>query len=57
MKVRKAKIEDAKKVSSLINFYAEQDVMLFRSLADIYETIQTFSVVEENGNLVGCLVR
>jgi amino-acid N-acetyltransferase len=50
----KAKIEDAKKVSSLINFYAEQDVMLFRSLADIYETIQTFSVVEENGNLVGC---
>lgn len=54
MKVRKAKIEDAKKINSLINFYAEQDVMLFRSLADIYEKIQTFSVVEANGDVVGC---
>jgi amino-acid N-acetyltransferase len=28
--------------------------MLFRSLADIYEHIQTFIVAEINGNIIGC---
>ncbi|RKY20873.1 MAG: GNAT family N-acetyltransferase, partial [Planctomycetota bacterium] len=36
MKVRIAKIPDVKAIYSLINSYAEQDKMLFRSMADIY---------------------
>lgn len=53
MDVRSAKISDAKVICSLINQHAEIDRMLFRSLADIYENLQTFSVVEADGSVVG----
>jgi len=54
MKVRSAKISDVKAIYSLINSYAEQDKMLFRSMADIYENLQAFTVAELNGSIVGC---
>lgn len=54
MEVRCAKVSDAKRISTLINYYAEHDKMLFRSLAEIYENLQTFSVAEENGVVTGC---
>lgn len=54
MKVRSAKISDARAIHSLINSYAERDRMLFRSMADIYENLQAFTVAELDGNVVGC---
>lgn len=54
METRNAKITDAKTIYSLINFYAEQDKMLFRSMADIYEKLYSFIVAELNGRVVGC---
>ncbi|MHC4131415.1 MAG: N-acetyltransferase [Planctomycetota bacterium] len=54
MKIRKAGISDVNAIHSLITSYAEQDVMLFRSLADIYEHLQTFTVAEIEENIVGC---
>ena len=54
MKVRSAKISDARTICSLINQYAEEDTMLFRSMADIYENLQSFSVAELDGKVVGC---
>ena len=54
MIIRQAKISDAKAIHSLITFYAEFDRMLFRSLADIYENMQTFLVAEDNGKVAGC---
>jgi amino-acid N-acetyltransferase len=54
MKVRNARIADAKAICSLINYYAEHDKMLFRSLAEIYENLQTFLVAERDGRVVGC---
>ena len=54
MEVRSAKIPDVKAIYSLINFYAERDKMLFRSMADIYENLQAFLVAELDGNVVGC---
>ncbi len=54
MKVRAAKISDAKAISALINYYAEHDKMLFRSLAEIYENLQTFLVAERDQAVVGC---
>jgi len=54
MNVRSAKISDAKAIHALIGSYAERDRMLFRSLADIYENLQTFTVVELDGSVVGC---
>ena len=54
MNVRRAKISDVETIHSLINYYAERDRMLFRSLADIYENLQSFIVAEINGTVVGC---
>jgi len=54
MKIRSAKISDAKAIYSLINSYAERDKMLFRSMADIYENLQAFIVAEGDGSVVGC---
>ena len=54
MNVRSAKISDVEAISSLINSYAERDRMLFRSLADIYENLQAFTVAELDGKVVGC---
>ncbi len=54
MNIRNAKIPDVKAIYSLINFYAERDKMLFRSMADIYENLQAFIVAELDGNVVGC---
>ena len=54
MKVRSAKISDVKAIHGLINSYAERDRMLFRSMADIFENLQTFSVAEADGAVRGC---
>jgi len=54
MEVRSALISDVQAIHSLINFYAEHDRMLFRSLADIYENLQSFLVVEQGGSVLGC---
>lgn len=54
MKTRKAKIRDVKAINALISSYAERDRMLFRSMADIYENLQTFIVAELDGSVVGC---
>lgn len=54
MNVRSAKISDVKTIHALINSYAERERMLFRSPADIYENLQTFSVVELDSRIVGC---
>jgi amino-acid N-acetyltransferase len=54
MNVRSAKISDVKAIHALISSYAERDRMLFRSMADIYENLQAFSVAELDGDVVGC---
>ena len=54
MNVRTAKISDVEAIHALINSYAERDRMLFRSVADIYENLQCFTVAELDGSVVGC---
>lgn len=54
MNARSAKIADVEAIHALINSYAERDRMLFRSVADIYENLQCFSVAELDGEVVGC---
>ena len=54
MNVRNARISDAQEIHALINSYAERDRMLFRSMADIYENLQTFTVAELEGGVAGC---
>ncbi len=54
MNIRSARISDVEAIHSLISSYAERDRMLFRSVADIYENLQCFSVAEADGQVVGC---
>jgi amino-acid N-acetyltransferase len=57
MKIRDAKVTDAKAIHELITCYAEQDKMLFRSLPDIYENLRSFKVAEnEKAETIGCCV-
>ena len=52
--IRKAKIENAKDIHKLINFYAERDFMLPRSLNEIYENIRDFWICVDNDKVIGC---
>ncbi|MFH1440608.1 MAG: N-acetyltransferase [Candidatus Omnitrophota bacterium] len=52
--IRKAHIEDIKQIQSLINNFAGQDLMLPRSLNELYDNIRDFWVYEENKKIVGC---
>jgi amino-acid N-acetyltransferase len=52
--IRKAKIQDVKEIQKLINYFAKQDLMLPRSLNELYETLRDFWVVKKNKKIVGC---
>lgn len=52
--IRKARIEDIKEIQGLINAFAKKDLMLPRSLNELYENIRDFWVVEENKKISGC---
>ncbi|MFH0856018.1 MAG: N-acetyltransferase [Candidatus Omnitrophota bacterium] len=52
--IRKAKIKDIKQIQELINSFARQDLMLGRSLNELYENIRDFWVAEASGKVIGC---
>ena len=52
--IRKAAIKDIKEIQALINYFAKQDLMLPRSLNELYENIRDFWVAEENNKIAGC---
>ena len=53
MAIRKARIPDAKAIHKLLITYAQQELMLPRSLPDIYERIRSFYVYEVAGEILG----
>jgi len=52
--IRKAKLNDVRQIHRLINFFAKKDLMMPRSLNEIYENIRDFWVFEEKGKIAGC---
>jgi amino-acid N-acetyltransferase len=52
--IRKARIEDIKQIQEIINAFARQDLMLPRSLNELYENLRDFWVAEERGKVFGC---
>lgn len=54
MIVRKATLQDAKAISSLIAHYAQADEMLPRSLTYLYEHIRDYTIAEDEGEVLGC---
>jgi len=51
---RKADIKDVPDIQNLIALFAKQDLMLPRSLIDIYENIRDYVVAFKKGRVVGC---
>ncbi len=54
MTVRKAGMRDIHPILTLINAYAAKGVMLPRTEFEMSENIRDFSVVYEDGKLIGC---
>lgn len=53
IKYRKAKMTDIESIHSLISQYAKEGLMLARSRSSLYENLREFTVVEDDGRLVG----
>lgn len=51
--IRKAKITDVEDIHALITHYANKGLMLARPRSVLYEGIREFTLIEENGELVG----
>jgi len=52
--IRKANLNDVKKIQKLINHYARHNQMLPRSLNELYENIRDFFVYAEGNAIYGC---
>lgn len=53
--IRHAQSADAAAICDLVNFYAEQDMMLHRSLESVYENLREFIVAADGDVLLGCV--
>jgi amino-acid N-acetyltransferase len=53
-KIQNAHLNDAKKIQELINTCAKQDLLLARSLNEIYENIRDFYIYKDNNNITAC---
>ena len=53
-KVEKAVITDAPQIHKLINHFADQGLMLPRSLSEIYENIRDYFICKKGTQLVAC---
>lgn len=54
-KLRKALVKDVPQIQKLVNYYAKKDLMLARSLNDLYEHIRDYVVAEnEKGEIIAC---
>ena len=52
--IRKAQLKDVSQIHEMINNFAKKDLMLARSLNEIYENLRDFWVCVEKGKVVGC---
>ena len=53
--IEKAKIGDPPALLAIINDFAQRELMLPRSLNDIYEALRDFFVYREDGEILGCV--
>lgn len=52
--VKRAKMQDAKEIHSLINSFAQKGELLPLSLYSVFEHIRDFYIIKRNGKVVGC---
>ena len=52
--IRSATIHDVPAIQTIVNSHAELGKMLFKSYAQLYETLRDFAVYDKDGVVVGC---
>ncbi len=52
--IRKALLKDIKQMQELINSFAKDNIMLPRSLNELYDNIRDFWVYKDKGKIIGC---
>jgi len=52
--VEKAKIQDVPQIHRLINYFADRDEMLPRSLSEIYENVRDYFVYRQGERMLAC---
>jgi amino-acid N-acetyltransferase len=52
--VERARIQDVPQIHQLVNFFADRDEMLPRSLSEIYENIRDYFVYRDGERVVAC---
>jgi amino-acid N-acetyltransferase len=55
MMIRSATIHDVPRIQEIVNGHAELGRMLFKSYAQLFETLRDFAVAEMDGQIVGCI--
>jgi amino-acid N-acetyltransferase len=50
---RKAKMSDVEQIAALINAYADQGLMLNRTLPSLYQKIRDYTLIENNNAIIG----
>ncbi|MGI6454470.1 MAG: N-acetyltransferase [bacterium] len=55
MGIRKARIDDVRRIKQLIDNHMHEGFMLPRPLSELYENLRDFYVVEEDGMVHGCV--
>jgi amino-acid N-acetyltransferase len=52
--IRKAQIKEAREIFKIIDYFAKKNLLLPRSLNEIYENIRDFWIAQVNQKIVGC---
>lgn len=53
--LRNARVDDVDDLNNLINYFAEKNLILPKTLSELYENIRDYYVYLENGNVIGCV--
>ena len=53
MILRKAKVSDVDNMAKLINYYAEKEKMLYRTVPSLYQKIRDYTVIEKEKSIIG----
>ncbi|MDP8259630.1 MAG: N-acetyltransferase [Candidatus Gygaella obscura] len=52
--IKKARLEQVRQIQSLVKYFASKDLMLDRSLNELYENLRDFWVWSKNKKVYGC---
>ena len=54
MKIDRARIKDVPQTQELVNYFADRDEMLARSLSEMYENIRDYFVIRQGERVLAC---